>query len=132
MLQKFINNIQLTLNLKQWYLKITILNYRRYCTAEQDDVEMANGGETQIHSSLQLDNGEIAAEDDTANANDLPEYSDNFEMNLNIIFCLIVPQLLKMVRLSIYIFGIVIKCTFILTYIMQTYRYCIRCRSRTH
>jgi len=126
MLQKFINNIQLTLNLKQWYLKITILNYRRYCTAEQDDVEMANGGETQIHSSLQLDNGEIAAEDDTANANDLPEYSDNFEMNLNIIFCLIVPQLLKMVRLSIYIFGIVIKCIFILTYIMQTYRYCIR------
>ena len=87
---------------------------------------MANGGETQIHSSLQLDNGEIAAEDDTANANDLPEYSDNFEMNLNIIFCLIVPQLLKMVRLSIYIFGIVIKCTFILTYIMQTYRYCIQ------
>ena len=54
---------------------------------------MANGGETQIHSSLQLDNGEIAAEDDTANANDLPEYSDNFEMNLNIIFCLIVPQI---------------------------------------
>ena len=126
MLQKFINNIQLTLNLKQWYLKITILNYRRYCTAEQDDVEMADGGETQIHSSLSLDNGEIAAEDDTANANDLPEYSDNFEMNLNIIFCLIVPQLLKMVRLSIYIFGIVIKCIFILTYIMQTYRYCIR------
>jgi len=126
MLQKFINNIQLTLNLKQWYLKITILNYRRYCTAEQDDVEMADGGETQIHSSLSLDNGEIAAEDDIANANDLPEYSDNFEMNLNIIFCLIVPQLLKMVRLSIYIFGIVIKCTFILTYIMQTYRYCIQ------
>ena len=87
---------------------------------------MANGGETQIHSSLQLDNGEIAAEDDTANANDLPEYSDNFEMNLNIIFCLIVPQLLKMVRLSIYIFGIVIKCIFILTCIIQTNRYCIR------
>ncbi|KAG2189772.1 hypothetical protein INT46_006025 [Mucor plumbeus] len=75
MLQKFINNIQLTLNLKQWYLKITILNYRRYCTAEQDDVEMADGGETQIHSSLSLDNGEIAAEDDIANANDLPEYT---------------------------------------------------------
>jgi hypothetical protein len=73
---------------------------------------MVNGGGTQIHSSLSLDNGEIAAEDDTANANDLPEYSDNFEMNLDIMFRLIIPQLLKMVRLSIYIFGIVMKMHF--------------------
>ena len=49
---------------------------------------MADSGETQTLSSLPLDNGEIAAEDDTANANDLPEYSDNFEMNLDILYYL--------------------------------------------
>ena len=101
-------------------------NHRRYCTVEQEDVEMADGGETQIHSSFPLDNDRIAAEDDTVNANDLPEYSDNFEMDLDINISIDNSTATEDGKIKYIYFGMVIKIHFILTCIIQTNRYCIR------